>query len=105
VRFPRDFTLVTGRCQLRHVSEADIPHIFSASRVAGFNDGMLWDPPLDETELLVPYRNAVQWWADDQAYIFTIEEKSAGRFLGRIVIRPEAEPEVWNLGFWTHPRE
>ena len=105
MRFPREFTLETVRCHLRHVSEADLPHVFSASRVAGFNDGMIWDPPKDEAELLVPYRDAVQRWADDAAYLFTIEERSAGRFIGRIVIRRVTEPEVWNIGFWTHPHE
>jgi RimJ/RimL family protein N-acetyltransferase len=105
MRFPREFTLVTSRCRLRHVSEADFPHIWSASHVAGFNDGMRWDPPQHESELLEPYGKTVQWWADDQAYQFTIEERSAGRFLGRIVIRRVSEPEVWNIGFWTHPRE
>lgn len=42
---------------------------------------------------------------EGRAYSFTIEEKSTGRFLGRISVRREAEPDVWNLGFWTHPRE
>lgn len=105
MRFPRELTLETPRCQLRHVSEADFAHIWSASRVPGFNDGMRWDPPKDESELLVPYRQTLQWWADDGAYQFTIEERSDRRFLGRIVIRRLAEPDVWNIGFWTHPRE
>ena len=105
MRFPREFTLETSRCRLRHVSEADMPHIFSATRVAGFNDGMRWDPPQDESELLTPYRQALQSWAEDRAYGFTIEEKSTGRFIGRLSIRREAELDVWNIGFWTHPRE
>jgi RimJ/RimL family protein N-acetyltransferase len=105
VRFPREYTLDTRRCRLRHVSEADFPHIWSASRVPGFNDGMRWEPPQDESELLDPYRRTRQSWADDQAYQFTIEERTDHRFLGRIVIRRETTPDVWNLGFWTHPRE
>lgn len=105
MRFPRELTLETPRCRLRHVSEADFPHVWSASRVPGFNDGMRWEPPKDESELLVPYQQTLQWWADDGAYQFTIEERSDRRFLGRIVIRRLAEPDVWNLGFWTHPRE
>jgi len=105
MRFPREHTLDTPRCRLRHVSEADFPHVWSASRVPGFNDGMRWDPPQQEWELLAPYRRTLQQWADDLAYQFTIEERSDGRFIGRIVIRRMAEPDVWNIGFWTHPRE
>ena len=105
MRFPREFTLQTRRCRLRHFSEADILHVFSASRVAGFNDGMLWNPPTNESELHAFHALAKLAWADDRAYSFTIEARQTARFLGRIAIRAEAAPGVWNIGFWTHPRE
>ena len=105
MHFPRELTLETNRCRLRHVSEADFPHIWSASRVAGFTDGMRWDPPKTLAELAEPHQRALQAWADDQAYQFTMEERAGGRFLGRIVIRRVPAAEVWNIGFWMHPRE
>ena len=52
IRLPKNFTIETDRCLLRMVSEEDIPHVFSASQFPGFTDGMLWDPPKDEQELL-----------------------------------------------------
>lgn len=104
MKFPTEFTLLTERCRLRYISREDIPHIFSASRYKGFTDGMLWEPPETEAELIKPYQNNVKAWEEDSAYAFTIEEKITSEFLGRISIRSESEPNVWNLGFWTHSK-
>src|SRR5699024_6898157 len=97
------FGLTTSRCWLRHVSLSDIPHIFSASRYEGFTNGMSWEPPAVEDELVLPYECNVKAWAEGSAYCFTIEEKGTASFIGRIVIRRGVDPDVWDLGFFTHP--
>lgn len=89
---------------MRHISKEDIPHIFKASKYPKFTDGMLWEAPETEDELLVPYENNVKAWENDQAYCFTIETSEPIEFVGRIVIRQE-ENGVWDLGFWTHPEQ
>ena len=103
-KFSRDFQLITARCRLRHVSKADIPHIFSASQVTGFNDGMVWDPPAEPSELLESYQWYCEAWKKGTAYIFTIESHQ-GDFIGRISIRSTETSGLWNLGFFTHPKQ
>ena len=100
---PLDFTLLTARCRLRSVSEADIPHIFAATRYAGFNDGMTWDAPGSMDELQEPLRKNLEAWAAGRGFCFTMESRIDATFLGRISIRQEMEQGVWNIGFWTHP--
>jgi len=102
--FPRDFCLLTARLRLRCPSREDIPHVFSATRQPGFNDGMAWDAPASEAELVEPLERNLRAWDAGEAYCFTIELRGSGEFVGRIVIRREPEPDVWNLGYWTHPR-
>jgi len=100
----RDFTIETIRCRLRCVTESDIPHIFSASRYAGFTDGMLWEPPQHVQELYAPHLRTLTAWDDGVAYCFTIETKNDGIFIGRISLRYDPQQiATWNLGFWTHP--
>lgn len=65
---------------------------------------MLWDPPNSEYELVAPYENNVKAWAEDSAYCFTIETKEPLAFVGRISIRKKEEKNLWDLGFWTHPK-
>ncbi|MEI8196044.1 MAG: GNAT family protein [Phycisphaerae bacterium] len=103
MRFPFTLQILTTRCRLRCVSEADIPHVWSATRHAGFNDGMTWNPPANMDELRQPLQRNLEAWRADRDYTFTIESKSNSMFLGRIVIRQTTDPAVWNIGFWTHP--
>jgi ribosomal-protein-alanine N-acetyltransferase len=98
------FTIATERCLLRCPSQDDIPHIFSATRVAGFNDGMRWEAPATIEELYQPLHNNVLAWESGTAYTFTITDRHSKAFLGHICIRKNENTEdVWNLGFWTHP--
>jgi len=90
--------------RLRIPSKADFPHIFSATRYEGFNDGMLWEPPETEVELIKPLEAGITRWEEGSAYGFTIEEKETNEFLGRISIRKTKEADRWNIGFWTHPK-
>jgi len=100
---PRDLTILTPRCQLRIPSEKDMPSVFSATRHPGFNDGMLWDPPATIEELHEPLRSCIQAWEQGQSYSFTIDGSQGGDFIGRVSIRRTTEPNVWSLGYWTHP--
>ncbi|GHC08362.1 GNAT family N-acetyltransferase [Cerasicoccus arenae] len=103
-KFPQSLTLNTSRCHLRIVSREDAPHTMAASRYPGFNDGMLWEPPQSEEELLPHYLDSLKAWDSDRAYGFTIEDKD-GKFIGRCAIRREQTEGIWNLGFWTHPEQ
>jgi ribosomal-protein-alanine N-acetyltransferase len=105
MNFPKTKILESTRCRLRYISKDDIPHIFKAAQYPGFTDGMLWDPPETEDELIAPYENNVKAWAEDLAYTFAIETKQSFEFLGRISIRKKEEEGLWDLGFWTHPEQ
>ncbi len=99
------FQLITARCLLRAPSQADIPHIFSATRVPGFNDGMLWEPPTSEGELQAPLEQNLEAWKTGHAFTFTIETQKDSTFVGRITIRPASGISVWDIGFWLHPNQ
>ena len=100
---PLDFTIDTARCRLRCTSAADIPTVFSATRFAGFNDGMQWEPPDSIDELEDPLQDHLADWAAGTTYCFTIANPTTDCLIGRIGIRKTARADVWNLGFWTHP--
>jgi ribosomal-protein-alanine N-acetyltransferase len=107
MNLPLEFQLTTSRCRLRAPNKADIPHIFSATRFPGFNDGMLWDPPASEEELLEPLRRSLDAWTSGQSFSFTIERLEKAEFVGRIGIRPgpNPRPNIWDIGFWLHPTQ
>lgn len=100
---PNSLVLETERLKLRIPQAEDIPHVFSASQYDGFTDGMLWEPPESEEQLIESLQNSLQAWNDGSGYAFTIEQKESGAFLGRISIRKTKEEGCWNIGFWTHP--
>jgi len=101
---PPDFTILTPRCRLRHVSQADMPNVFSATRFAGFNDGMTWEAPASVEELQEPYRRNLATWAEGTSFCFTIETREASCFIGRIRIGHDGRG-VWSIGYWTHPQQ
>ena len=101
--FALSFTLQTSRYLLRAPKEADIPHIFSATRYAGFNDGMQWEPPEKEEECYPSLKRSIARWQAGKSYTFTIVKKGEDKLLGRIEIRQTEAPNIWGVGFWTHP--
>jgi [ribosomal protein S5]-alanine N-acetyltransferase len=103
MKFSSDFTIETPRCILRYPSLTDIPFIFKAAKAPGFTDGMQWEPPLTEDELIPNYETNSKSWKEDQAYCFTITCKETRNFLGRIAIRKQHQQGIWDLGFFTHP--
>lgn len=100
---PISFTIESNNLRLRGPSKEDIPHIFSATKVADFNDGMAWEAPKKITELDAPLKRSLESWKTGNGFAFTIEQKETGEFLGRISIRKTKIEKVWNIGFFTHP--
>lgn len=100
---PKDLTISTARCLLRCPSAADIPAVFSATRHAGFNDGMQWEPPKTIAELDEPWREQLLAWDAGVLFGFTIADPISDRLLGRVGIHKTERADVWKLGFWTHP--
>jgi ribosomal-protein-alanine N-acetyltransferase len=100
-----DEVLLTERCRLRQPVEADIAHVWSATRVDGFNEGMRWDPPARIEELEQPLRANREDWELGTSYSFSVESRDGRVFIGRTQVRREGDPGSWTLGFWTHPDE
>ena len=100
---PLHKVLKTDRLRLRVVSLSDIHLVWSASRYEGFNDGMVWDPPLDKKEMIPVTSKNIKAWEEGVAFTFTIEIAESNTPVGRIDIRIESEPGVWSIGFWIHP--
>mgnify|MGYP006270239913 CR=1 FL=1 len=103
---PTDLTLLTPRLCLRQPYAADVPPIFAATRVPGFNDGMTWDPPPDEGPLYDHLDTILARWQRGEAYVFSITDRAQGTLLGRISIRrlTGATPSVWDVGAFTLPQ-
>jgi [ribosomal protein S5]-alanine N-acetyltransferase len=99
-----DMIIKTDRCKLRVTKKEDIAFIFSATRYKGFNDGMLWNSPDNEAELIESYKNGLISWHEKQSYGFTICNKFNNEPLGRINIRKDSD-KVWFIGFWMHPEQ
>ncbi len=99
----KDLIIPTARCLLRCPSGADIQYVFSATRFAGFNDGMQWEPPETIDELDEALRESLLAWDEGKIFSFTIADPASNRLWGRIGIRKTERLNVWNLGFWTHP--
>lgn len=100
---PASVEIVTPRCRLRRPHESDIPHVWSATRIDGFNDGMRWDPPERIEDLKAPLRNAIAAWQAGTHFTFTVENRVTSEFIGRISIRRESGEHEWSIGFWIHP--
>ena len=100
-----DIILESDRCKLRQLKKYDIPFIFSATRYKGFNDGLLWDTPESEAELIEGYEERViKIWNEGKSYAFIICLKENDKPLGGISIRKDFD-RVWTTGFWLHPQE
>jgi ribosomal-protein-alanine N-acetyltransferase len=104
MKYPKTLILKTENLKLRIPSKKDFSYIFSATRVEGFNDGMLWEPPKSEDEMIEPLERNLRNWEQGESYTFTIEDVDSGDFLGRIAIRKTKENDIWAIGFWTHPK-
>ena len=101
----KNHILLTERCRLRRLSRDDAEHVWSAAHTPGFTDGMTWEPPKDHQEMHAFTDEALQLWDKGEKYVWTIEEKDSGFFVGRMEVAKAKElpGNVWGLGYWIHP--
>lgn len=102
-----DYTLTTERCRLRRLSRADAQHVLSACKTPGFTDGMTWEPMETEEETHVFTDDAIKQWEQSEKFVWTIEDKNDGTFIGRVEVKraPELPGNTWALGYWIHPSQ
>lgn len=102
-----DFTLTTERCRLRRLSHDDAPHVLSACQTPGFTDGMTWEPmkSIEETHAFTD--EALRLWEKGEKFVWTVEDKSNGAFIGRVEVKKadELPGNIWGLGYWMHPHQ
>ncbi len=100
-------TLSTARCTLRRLSHEDAKHVWSAAHTPGFTEGMTWEPPKDFDEIRAYTDMCLKEWESGERFVWTIEAKDDGAFIGRIEVhRDEKLPgSTWGLGFWIHPMQ
>ena len=99
----KNIRLEISNLVLRFPSIEDIPFIFAATKVSGFNDGMGWDPPEEISSLHNALKRSIKAWENGEGFAFTIESSDSKAFLGRISIRKTKQERIWNIGFFTHP--
>lgn len=101
------FTLTTERCRLRRLSKDDAEHVWSAAHTPGFTDGMTWEPPKHIDEMHIFTDEALELWEKGEKFVWTIEDKEDGSFIGRVEVRRDREipGSVWGLGYWIHPTQ
>ncbi len=104
MKIPNTFTIESNNLKLRQPILSDLPEVFSATQVPGFNDGMIWNAPDKESDLHEFFHQSIDLWEKGTSYCFTIQAKASDLFYGRISIRKGEDPAFWNIGFWTHPR-
>lgn len=102
-----DHILTTERLRLRRLSRDDAPHVLSACQTPGFNDGMTWEPvhSIEETYIFTDYANDL--WEKGEKFVWTIEDKNNGSFIGRIELGQDEKlgERIWGLGYWIHPTQ
>ncbi|MEM1174796.1 MAG: GNAT family N-acetyltransferase [Pseudomonadota bacterium] len=100
-----DKSVLTERCRLRFPDVADIPHIWTASRTPGFNDGLSWEPPIRLEDIHEPLRRAQTLWKNGIDYNFVIESRDEKAFIGWIAIHSGDTEGTWSIGYWIHPAQ
>ena len=63
---------------------------------------MLWDPPASKQEALGTTKGAIERWKNGKDFGFSLCLQD-GTCIGRIAIRMDGHPKIWNTGFWLHP--
>jgi ribosomal-protein-alanine N-acetyltransferase len=100
---PLDLKIESSRLYLRRRVASDNEMIYSATRYEGFNDGMLWDPPNDISELEDKESQVEERWKAGISYQFAIMNKTLNQSMGIISIRKKTEKSDWSIGFYLHP--
>lgn len=102
-KISKSYQIETEHFYLRIPNQEDIPLVLSATQFEGFNDGMQWEAPEDQTELVNALDRNIKAWENGHGFSFTIVRKGTTNLLGRISIRQTEKEDNWNIGFWTHP--
>ena len=103
MNIPLDTVLQTERCILRIPQGEDNECVWTASRVEGFTDGMLWDQPQAMQEIEAHRQGVIERWKKGEDFGFSICLKDTNECIGRIAMRVTDTEDVWNIGFWMHP--
>ena len=103
ISIERDEVILTERCRLRFPLVSDIPHIWSATRTIGFNDGLRWNAPERIEDIEGPFQELLAAWGTGEEYSWAIDTKDNKDFVGWISVRREQEDKTWSLGYWVHP--
>ncbi|MDB4978777.1 MAG: hypothetical protein JWM56_963 [Candidatus Peribacteria bacterium] len=66
---------------------------------------MSWNPPKDFNEMHLFTDEALLLWETGEKFVWTVEEKETGTFIGRVEAKRARElpGNVWGLGYWIHP--
>lgn len=99
---PLDFTIQTKRLKLRSRTIEDNSMIFSATRFHGFNDGLTWEPPETERELIPRVEQAKERWLKEESFTFIIEYEQQS--IGMISISKKDTENTWTMGYFLHPK-
>jgi ribosomal-protein-alanine N-acetyltransferase len=68
---------------------------------------MTWEP-LNTIEETHPFTDeALDLWEKGEKFVWTIEGKDNGQFIGRVEVKRahELPGNTWGLGYWTHPMQ
>lgn len=60
-------------------------------------------PYLPEHARTYVHRTSVEGWASGRALTWAVCESTTGAVLAHIGLRPGADPDVWDVGFWCRP--
>lgn len=107
-RIPVDTVLESSRLFLKPPVLEDIPVIFKATRTPGFNEGMIWDPPEDESEMLPFFEKSLAGWQELKEFNFSAYERKSRCLTGRVGLHSNKscgeEIAPWYIGYFTLPQ-
>lgn len=98
-------TLETERLRLRMPVFEDRDGVWSAAHhPADITKGMQWDPPTTKEEPDEFTRIALEGWEKGDHFVWSIDDKDTGAFLGRVAILKRKDKGFrWYIGYWLHP--
>ena len=103
----RDTTrLLTPRCELRCVTEADGHALFTATLTPEFARWLSWEAPASAEPLVERFRGQREAWYSGETFSFSAQTRASGRVIGGVELKPDhvqPRPGRLNLGYWIHP--
>jgi RimJ/RimL family protein N-acetyltransferase/ketosteroid isomerase-like protein len=98
-----DTVLESERCRLRLPAVEDRDLVWSATRVAGFNDGMQWDPPATLEQIDGFTQRSHDSWQAGTDFSFTVVTREGSAPIGRVGLHYLSPDGTWAVGYWIHP--